>query len=71
MSSVDPEKLGATVSGLILGAAVFILYIAGLFHIPLTTGQIADGAKQLGAAASGLWFLFGLCRKIFIFAFAK
>jgi hypothetical protein len=63
-SSVDPENLSATISGLILSASAGIIFLAAHFNIVLGADQVSALATQIGLAAGALWTLFGLIRKV-------
>jgi len=63
-SSVDPTQLSATVSGAILSASAFIIWVAGTyFHVTIGSADVSMAATQLGLAAGSLWFVFGVVRK--------
>ncbi len=72
-SSVDPEKLGLTVKGFLVGVIPVVLLVAGLTHI--NVGQqdlsaLVDGIVNLtvaiSTALSGLMVLIGIVRKILV-----
>jgi len=66
-SSTNPQQFGLTVTGLITGASVFIIWIAQTyFHITLTSDVVSNGAEQLGTIAAALITLVGLGRKFVI-----
>lgn len=63
-SSTDPEKLSATVTGLIVSiASVLALLLSKVLGLPITAEQVATYAGSIGSAVGGIWFLFGLIRK--------
>ena len=65
-SSENPEKLAATVKGLILTFSSLIILLGGYFGAPIAQEQIVEVATQIGVVAGGVWFLFGLIRKIIV-----
>ena len=65
-SSENPEKLAATVKGLILAFSSLIILLGGHFGIPIVQEQIVEFATQIGIVAGGVWFLFGLVRKLVV-----
>jgi hypothetical protein len=62
-SSINPDQLSATVSGVILALSGFIIWGAGQLNIPITNTNIGIFASQLGIAVGALWTLYGLLRK--------
>ena len=60
-SSTDPEQIGNTVKGIVLGLSSLILIVA-----PET--DVTTLASQIGLAASGLWVAYGLVMKIVVWA---
>jgi len=64
LSSVDPSKLSATVTGLIISLASVVILIAGHFGITLTTEAVTAYAAHIGEAIGSIVFIFGLLRKI-------
>lgn len=65
-SSVDPEKLAMTVSGLIISSASLIVLIAGRFGFPLTVEQLTTYAGELGTAVGFIVTTYGLIRKLVV-----
>ena len=65
-SSTNPEQLGQTVKGIILGASTIILFVAGLLNIPFADADVVQLATQVGAAVSSLWILFGIGQKVVV-----
>lgn len=63
-SSADPQKLSATVSGVILAIGTVLLAVAQGFGVPLLESDISTLATQLGGAASSLAIAYGTVRKI-------
>lgn len=77
-SSVDPEKLGATVQGIILGLSGIITLIAAKYGIQLLpadlqafSAQAAGLTTQLAIGASAVVTIFGLIRKVIVRLTAK
>jgi hypothetical protein len=66
-SSVDPNKLGATVQSAILGASVYIIYLAHIAGLNIITSQVSDLAVELGSIVTTVFVLFGLIRKVVVF----
>lgn len=62
-SSQSPEQIANTVRGAVLLASGVIVVIAHALGLPILDGDVAFAAGQLGAAAGGLWFVFGLIMK--------
>lgn len=65
-SSVDPQKLSATVSGAILLFSGLLISLGSWLGIPLTDSQIGVFAQQVGVGAGALWFLYGVVRKTIV-----
>lgn len=65
-SSIDPNKLGATVQGAILGASSVIVYVAHLIGLNIGSAAVSADAVTLGSVASTLIVLFGLIRKVVV-----
>lgn len=70
-SSEDPQKLGDTVKGIIIGATVLIIYLAGLLGFEIGGEQIANAAVIIGGAVSSVWTLYGLIKKIVVAVSAR
>lgn len=73
-SSVDPEKLGTMVQGLILGASAIIIFLLSKLGIMLLPGDIqtlatnaASAATQIAAVVSMIGVAFGAIRKVIVF----
>lgn len=66
-SSIDPNKLGTTVEGFIMGASVFIIYFCHLMGINIGTAEVSTFAVQIGAIVSTVMILFGMIRKFVVF----
>lgn len=67
-SSADPEKLGKSITGLLVGLSTVILILAKHYNLPLTEGDYFNAAQQVGAAISALLVAYGLVQKLFLFA---
>lgn len=65
-SSVNPNKLGATVEGLIMGGSVFIIFLAHQAGLNIGSAEVSVFAVQVGSIVSTSWFLFGAIRKIVV-----
>ena len=65
-SSENPEALAATIKGLILGFSSLIILLGGYFGVAIAQEQILEVASQIGVVAGGVWFLYGLIRKIIV-----
>lgn len=65
-SSEDPQKLGDTVKGIILGAGVFLIAVARYYGFEITSLQITDLAIGAGSAVSAVWVAYGLVKKLVI-----
>ena len=64
-SSSDPEKLAATVSGIIVSASSLIVFGAWKFlGITLVDAQVSAFATQVGLGTGAIWTLYGLIRKL-------
>ncbi len=66
-SSVDTNKVSATISGAIISVSSIILIIAAHYGVTLTAEQVAVSAGQLGTAVGSIIFIFGLIRKLVIY----
>lgn len=67
-SSVNSSNLSVTVSGLIVGASVFIIWIAQTyFHLTITSDQISNVAEQIGEVIATLLTVYGLVRKLIVY----
>lgn len=62
-SSQSPEQVSNSIRGAVLLASGVLVVIAHAFGLPIMDGDVAYAAGQLGAAAGGLWFVFGLIMK--------
>jgi len=66
-SSENPEQLGSTVKGIILGLSVFIIWGAqASFGIELTPENVQEMATDIGAIVSATWLAYGLVKKVVI-----
>jgi len=65
-SSIDPEKLSASVSGAILSVSALIIMFGGFLGVPLTQNEVATFASTAGLGVGSLWFLYGVLRKIIV-----
>ena len=66
-SSENPEQLGDTVKGILIGCSTIIIFIFGHYvHINITIDQITAIAETLGTAITAIWTLYGLVKKLFI-----
>jgi hypothetical protein len=70
-SSVDPSKLSTTVSGLIIGASVFIIIIAKYLGFEVGGDQVTAFATQLGTALATLVTVYGIVRKVIVAIHSK
>jgi len=61
-SSEDSAKLSARFTGLLIASSSFIVYLAGVNGISITTDQIQAVAGQLGVIAGVMWSIFGFLR---------
>lgn len=59
-SSANPEKLAATIKGLVLSLTSIIVLAT-----PLTEVQVVELATQIGLIAGAVWTLYGAGRKIY------
>lgn len=62
-SSVNPEKLSTTVSGVFIGGAVVIIWIAKWLGFEITTDEVTTLGVQIGSMVSTFVILYGLIRK--------
>lgn len=65
-SSEDPEKLGNTAKGLIIGCATLIIFGANQLGYDVTSEQVTEVAIQVGTVISTLWTLYGIIKKIVV-----
>lgn len=65
-SSEDPQKLAATVTGVIVSLASLIVLVASNLGFPLNVQQVTSFAGILGTAVGAIWALYGLVRKVVI-----
>lgn len=65
-SSENPDKLAATITGLIVTCASLIVLFAGQLDLPLSMEQVTAQAGVIGTGVGAIWTLFGLLRKIVI-----
>jgi len=70
-SSADPQALGTTVKGAILAASTAVVFIAGVFGLPLAESDMATLATQLGTATSSLVIVYGIVQKVFVAGYNK
>lgn len=70
-SSVDPEKVGKLVTGVMLGAATVALLLARSLHIPLFEEQWSTIAITFGQAVTSLLVAYGIAQKVFVWVFVK
>lgn len=65
-SSIDPTKLSTTVSGVIIGLSVLIIWFAQSLGFVVTNDQITTIAVQLGSAVATVVTLYGIIRKVLV-----
>lgn len=65
-SSEDSSRLSTTISGLLIGSAVFIVMIAQWLGFTITTEEVTSIAVSVGAAIATLVTLYGLAKKFVI-----
>lgn len=65
-SSIDPTKLSTTVSGVIIGLSVLIIWFAQSLGFVVTNEQITTMAVQLGSAVATVVTLYGIIRKVLV-----
>ena len=71
-SSEDPEQLGSTVKGFILGIGVVVIFVVTKFlHINFTADDVNSLAESVGAIVSSVWIAYGLVKKLIIWAIDK
>ena len=65
-SSVNPEKLSTTVSGVFIGGSVLIVWIARYLGIEVTNDEVTNLGIQVGSMVSTLVILYGIIRKFIV-----
>jgi hypothetical protein len=70
-SSADPEKLGKTVQGLIMGAGTVLILILNMFHITVGSEELNTVAVNIGGLITALLVAYGLVQKLFVWAIDK
>lgn len=65
-SSVDPNAIAATVSGLLIASASLIVILAGHLGFSLTVEQVTTYAGALGTSIGAIVTIFGLLRKVVV-----
>ena len=65
-SSTDPEKLGMTVQGFIMGVGTLVIFVAGYLGIQIGTEEVTTLAVQLGSIITSLMLAFGAVRKLIV-----
>lgn len=71
-SSENPEELGSTVRGFIIGAGILIVYAANHFlHIELTPENVTSFATDLGFLITQCVIAYGVVKKFSIWAIDK
>lgn len=65
-SSTDSSKLSATVSGLFMGGAVLIVFIAQWLGFTVSTEEVTTFGVQVGSMVATLVTLYGIIRKVVI-----
>lgn len=61
-SSEDSTKLSARVTGIIISASSYAVYLLALKGYNISDAQVQAVAGQFGTAIGSLWFVFGLIR---------
>lgn len=71
-SSADPSKLSATLTGIIVGVASYIVFIAAHFYgVPVDVQQVTDFATLVGTTGGGIVTIFGIIRKVWYMTLHK
>lgn len=71
-SSENPEELGTTVKGVIIGLSVVIIYLVQkFFHITWTADDVTQLATSLSLIVTQLVVAYGLVKKLVIWAIDK
>lgn len=65
VSSADPERVSATLQGILLQYAAYTMAIASAFHFPLSQTQIYEWITIVCGLYGALLTLFGLGRKLY------
>lgn len=66
-SSVNPEKIGITITGGLMAISTIVVYTLNHFvHFPITVQEYADVVTQFSAIISGVLFVYGLIQKFFV-----
>lgn len=65
-SSVNPEKLSTTISGVFIGGSVLIIWIAKYLGFEVTSDEVTNLGIQLGSMVSTFVVLYGIIRKVIV-----
>lgn len=65
-SSVDPEKIALTVSGLMISSASIIVIVLGHLGFPVSVEQVTNFAGALGTTIGFIVTVYGLIRKLLV-----
>ena len=65
VSSADPEKVSATLQGILFQYAAYTMAIISVFNIPLTQSQLYEWITVICGLCGALLTLFGLGRKLY------
>ena len=65
-SSVDPTKIGKTVSGFIVASAVIIVMLAQWLGLTVTSEEVTEVGIQIGAMVSTFLVVYGIIQKIVV-----
>lgn len=63
-SSQSPDQISHTVRGIVLSFSAFIILIGvSVFHVTLTSDNVAAFAADLGTLAGAIWTVYGIVMK--------
>jgi len=65
-SSVNPNQLSTTISGLIITLSSVIILVASKYGLVISTDDISSIATQVGLAIGALTTIYGLIRKLLV-----
>lgn len=63
-SSENPEQLGSTVKGFILGASILVIwFMQHVFHVSWTPENVNQLATEMGTLVTSMWIAYGILKK--------
>lgn len=67
VSSADPNKVSATIHGLLVANIGLVMFVFQQFNLPYTVEEVMSLIGLVSTAIGAIWVAFGATRKVYYF----